>query len=60
LSTPCSSTPGENGFARVELGVAAGNTGAERLYARCGFVRNGERVERPAAGICELRMALTL
>jgi len=50
----------EHGFGRVELGVAAGNTGAERLYARCGFVRSGERVERPAAGICELRMALTL
>ena len=38
------------GFARIELGVNSGNERADRLCARSGFERTGERVDHDGRG----------
>jgi GNAT superfamily N-acetyltransferase len=50
-----------DGAHRVRLHVVETNTGAERLYARCGFVRTGETMRLPhRTELLELEMELLL
>ena len=50
-----------DGAHRVRLHVVETNTAAERLYARCGFVRTGETMRLPhRPELLELEMELLL
>ena len=49
------------GFAGLELGVVEGNAAAERVYSRCGFVREGDPLDRSDRELApEVRMTLAL